>query len=156
MYKAGYARRRPGWKPKLSPDVENRRYLWALITTLINTRIAIIKALIFAMLHTQIRRLCVGEQRGMQRSWFKNGERYEEDVKKDHVQKHSKLQFYRVFTYDYKGPCVIYERETPAEEVLNNAELDAENADRRARISSAQTRYKWKLHYKEVAIYTKR
>ncbi|KAF2624281.1 hypothetical protein BU25DRAFT_424084 [Macroventuria anomochaeta] len=30
MYKAGYAQRRPGWKPKLTPEQEEEHYQWAL------------------------------------------------------------------------------------------------------------------------------
>jgi hypothetical protein len=30
MCEAGYARRRPGWKPALTPEQEKERYVWAL------------------------------------------------------------------------------------------------------------------------------
>jgi Icc-related predicted phosphoesterase len=70
------------------------------------------------------------------RSWQKDRERYDEDVKKDRVQKYSQLQFYGCFTYDNKGPCVIYERESELEKALNTMLLEAENEERCAEVST--------------------
>jgi hypothetical protein len=140
MYEAGYSRRKPGWKPKLTPDQEQHRYKWALIHNPDKHRLNDNKGFNF-------RRICftdetparVGEQRGMMRSWQKDGEWYDDDVKKDRVQKYSQLQFYGAFTYHHKGPCVIYERESELEKTLNTMLLEAENEDRRTKASMQQT-----------------
>ena len=76
----------------------------------------------------------------MQRSWQKEDEQYDPEVKKDRSTKYSQLQFYSAFTYNYKGPYIIYERETPFEKFLNNKILKAENEERRSAISQHQTR----------------
>ncbi|RMZ66319.1 Transposable element Tcb2 transposase [Pyrenophora seminiperda CCB06] len=120
MYDAGYARRKPGWKPKLSPDEENRRFLWALHHNPDKYAYGDGEGFDFRQVaYSDETPARVGEQRGMQRSWGK---------------------FYGIFTYNYKGPCVIYERESPVKKSLNNAVLDAENTERRTRTSSAQIR----------------
>ncbi|KAK7178253.1 cAMP-regulated phosphoprotein family protein [Paraphaeosphaeria sporulosa] len=80
----------------------------------------------------------IGEQRGMQRAWFRPEEKYDNDVKHDRIQKYCKLQFYGAFTYNHKGPCHIYAKETKAEARAAEAALDRENAERRKQATSAQ------------------
>jgi hypothetical protein len=141
MYEAGFARRKPGWKPKLSASEEARRYRWALDHNpdkyAYGDNLGFNFRLVAYSDETPAR---VGEQCGMQRAWFRDGERYDEDVKKDRVQKYSQLQFYGIFTYNHKGPCIIFERETPLEKSINDMLLGAENEERRAIATSAQTR----------------
>ncbi|KAL5371666.1 hypothetical protein DPSP01_014091 [Paraphaeosphaeria sporulosa] len=73
----------------------------------------------------------IGEQRGMQRAWFRPEEKYDNDVKHDRIQKYCKLQFYGAFTYNHKG-------ERKAEARAAEAALDRENAERRKQDTSAQ------------------
>jgi hypothetical protein len=113
MYEAGYARRKPGWKPPLTPEEEAERYQWAKEHN--PDRYALNDSLGFnfrTVAFTDKTPAQVREQRGMQRTWMKEEEHYNKDVKKDRVLKYSQLQFYSAFAYNSKGPCVIYEQET--------------------------------------------
>ncbi|KAB2099601.1 hypothetical protein AG0111_0g12098 [Alternaria gaisen] len=139
MYSAGFARKKPGWKPKLSPSDIQARLTWALAHNPDKYELGDGKGFNFrAVCCTDETPARVGEQRGMQRSWQKDGERYDEDVKKDRVQKYSQLQFYGAFTYDHKGPYVIYERETELEKFFNDLIVEAENEERREQAGSSQ------------------
>lgn len=66
----------------------------------------------------------------MQRAWFKAGEKYNRDVKKRRVKKYSKLQFYGAFTYDEKGPCHVYAKETAEQKKAAAEAIKKENLDR--------------------------
>ncbi|KAF1943601.1 hypothetical protein EJ02DRAFT_294749, partial [Clathrospora elynae] len=70
----------------------------------------------------------IGEQRGMQRAWYKEGEKYDDNVRKDRLRKDCCLQFYGSFRYDHKGPCYIYYKETEAEKQDAEEKLQEENA----------------------------
>jgi hypothetical protein len=67
----------------------------------------------------------------MQRVWCKNGEQYDEGVKKDRNRRACCLQFYGAFRYDYKGPCYTYFQETAAEKQLAEEALEKENKQRK-------------------------
>lgn len=141
MYQANYAPKKPGWKPKLSLSDIQSRFEWALADNPDKNELNDGEGFNFrTVCYTDETPARVGEQRGMQRSWQRDGERYDEDVKKDRVQKYSQLQFYGAFTYNHKGPCVIYERDTPLEKFLNDAIIEAENEERRELAASSQLR----------------
>jgi hypothetical protein len=116
MYEAGCSRRKPGWKPKLTPAQEHARFEWPWDTTLIKTSLVTIKASISDASVSQMRlRLELESSVTCSEAGKKGDERYNEDVKIYRVQKYSQLQLYGAFTYDHKGPCVIHEREGPLE-----------------------------------------
>ena len=68
----------------------------------------------------------------MQRVWCKDGEQYDDGVKKDRTSKYSQLQFYGAFRYQHKGPCVVYREETNAEKKAADKALHQENKERKA------------------------
>ncbi|KAF2627244.1 hypothetical protein BU25DRAFT_468862 [Macroventuria anomochaeta] len=139
MYNAGYAQRRPGWKPHLTPEQEQERYKWALVHN--PDRYEYGDGLGFDfrnVVFTDETPARVGEQRGMQRVWCKDNERYDEGVKKDRSAKYTALQFYGAFRYDHKGPCVIYHEETDAQKHKAEKKLHAENKWRKENWNSTQ------------------
>jgi len=139
MYGAGYSRKRPGWKPPLSPEEVRKRYQWAL-----KHNPDLYKK--DDNLGFNFRDVCysdetparIGEQRGMQRSWIREGEQYRENVKKPRIQKYCQLQFYGIFTYNNKGPCIIYSKEDKEERWASEAALELENHQRRQKAVYAQ------------------
>jgi hypothetical protein len=72
----------------------------------------------------------IGDERGMQRVWCKEDERFEDDVKKDCNCRECCLQFYRAFRYDYKGPCYTYFEEIKEQNQSAEVALVKENAQR--------------------------
>jgi hypothetical protein len=135
MYEAGYARRRPGWKPSLTLEQVTECYEWALEHNPDRYEIG-------DGLGYDFRKACftdetparIGEERGMQRVWCKDGERYDTDVKKDRNRKDCALQFYGAFRYNHKGPCHVYWHETEeekkdAEEVLKKENTERQHSD---------------------------
>jgi hypothetical protein len=147
MYEAGYARRKPDWKPPLTPEEEAERYQWAKEHN--PDRYALNHGLSFnfrTVAFTDETPAQFGEQRGMQRTWMKEEEHYNKDVKKDRILKYSQLQFYSAFAYNSKGPCVIYKRETKQEKAANNAALEKENVQRRADANAAHKQKKEALN----------
>lgn len=147
MYEAGYARRRPGWKPKLTPEEIKSRFEWAKAHNPDKDELYDNKGFNFRLVcYSDETPARIGEQRGMQRSWQQDGERYDEDVKKDRITGYTQLQFYGCFTYNYKGPCIIYERETELEKFFNDEILKAENEERREAVSQHQTRARTALN----------
>jgi hypothetical protein len=82
MYEAGYARRRPGWKPKLTPEQEKERYEWALQHNPDKYKEYDNKGFNFReVVFTDETPARIGEERGMQRTWCKEQERWDEGVK---------------------------------------------------------------------------
>jgi hypothetical protein len=71
----------------------------------------------------------IGEERGMQRTWCKAGERWDESVKHDRNRKDCTLQLYGSFRYNYKGPCHVYYSKTEEQKRLAEMQLKQENAD---------------------------
>ena len=84
MYEAEYSRRRPGWKPPLTKAQKKERYEWALdhnpdlYKEYDNLGFNFRK--VYFTDETPAR---VGDQRGMSRTWAKEDEVYDNDVKKD-------------------------------------------------------------------------
>lgn len=139
MYEAGYARRRPGWKPSLTPSQEKERYQWALAHNPDKDKEGDNKGFNFReVCFTDETPARVGEQRGMQRTWCKLDEVYDNNVKKDRSLKYSKLQFFGAFRYDYKGPCHVYYPETKEEKEKAEKALKKENQGRRKIAESLQ------------------
>ncbi|KAF1936718.1 hypothetical protein EJ02DRAFT_470236 [Clathrospora elynae] len=130
MYRAGYARQRPGWKPELTPAQETARYQWALKYNPDKDKLNDNKGFNFKTVcfsdETPAR---IGEQRGMFRAWAKEDEIYNEDIKKTKTQKEFALMFYGAFWYNHKGPYHIYSRETKEEKEAADEALQQENAD---------------------------
>ncbi|KAF1360998.1 hypothetical protein EJ07DRAFT_164613 [Lizonia empirigonia] len=113
MYDAGYARRRPGWKPPLTPEQQQERYQWALAHNPDRYKEGDGLGFDFRqVVFTDETPARIGDERGMQRVWCKEAERFEDDVKKDHNRRECCLQFYRAFRYNNKGPCYTYFKET--------------------------------------------
>ncbi|KAF1972838.1 hypothetical protein BU23DRAFT_568679 [Bimuria novae-zelandiae CBS 107.79] len=131
MYEAGYSRRRPGWKPPLTPNQERERYRWALAHNPDKYEYGDGLGFDFKqVIFTDETPARIGEERGMQRVWCKEDERYDNYVKKDRNRKDCCLQFYGAFRYNYKGPCYTYFEETEEEKRSADKALRKENAQR--------------------------
>ncbi|KAF1351697.1 hypothetical protein EJ07DRAFT_137197, partial [Lizonia empirigonia] len=70
----------------------------------------------------------IGDERGMQRVWCKEAERFKDDVKKDRNRRECCLQFYGAFRYNNKGPCYTYFEETKEQKQSAEVALGKENA----------------------------
>jgi hypothetical protein len=146
MYAAGYARCRPGWKPHLTPEQEQVRYKWALAHNPNQYEYGDGLGFDFCnIVFTDKTPAQIGEQRGMQRVWCKDGEQYNDGVKKDCTSKYSQLQFYSAFRYQHKGPCVVYCQGTDAEKKAADEALHQENKERKANWNSTQLTARAKL-----------
>ena len=146
MYEAGYARRRPGWKPTLTPDQENERYEWALQHNPdLHEEYDNLGFNFRKVVFTDETPARIGEERGMQRTWCKELERWDEGVKHDRNRKDCALQFYGSFRYDYKGPCHVYFPETEEQKRLADAQLKQENVNQQVRDNKLQ-------HYARAAL----
>ena len=141
MDEAGYSRRKPGWKPTLTPAQEKERYVWALQHN--PDRYEVGGGLGFdfrTAVFTDETPARVGEERGMIRVWAHDDEIYDDDVRHNRNRKDCCLQFFGAFRYDHKGPCHVYFYETPAEAEVAEKVLELENAFTRAPANHAQTR----------------
>ncbi|KAF1967153.1 hypothetical protein BU23DRAFT_429410, partial [Bimuria novae-zelandiae CBS 107.79] len=139
MYEAGYTRRKPGWKPPLTEDEMQDRCAWAVAHNPDKYKEGDGLGFNFrSCVYTDETLARIGEQRGMQRAWFRLEERYDVDVKHDRVQKYCKLQFYGAFTYNHKGPCHIYGHEIEEEKAAAKVALNQENAERREHVEKQQ------------------
>lgn len=139
MYEAGYARRRPGWKPSLTSEQEKERYEWALAHNPDKDKEYDNKGFDFHQVvfsdETPAR---IGEERGMMRTWCRGGERWDDGVKHDRNRRDCCLQFYACFRYDYKGPCHVYFEETPAEKAAAEAHIIELNTSQETRDNKLQ------------------
>ena len=63
------------------------------------------------------------------RTWCREGEVWDDDVKHDHNHKDCCLQFYAAFRYDFKGLCHVYREETKAEKQEAAAHIQCLNVD---------------------------
>jgi hypothetical protein len=139
MYEAGFARRRPGWKPSLSPEQEKERYAWALAHNPDRYEYGDGLGYDFTLVvfsdETPAR---IGEERGLIRTWCCEGEQYNSHVKHDRNRKDCCLQFYACFRYDYKGPCHVYYPETEAEKAAAEVHIQQLNADQKTRDNKLQ------------------
>jgi hypothetical protein len=141
LYRAGYSRQRPGWKPALTYAEERQRYQWALLHDPDRYHYGDNLGFDFrTVCYTDETPARIGEQRGMQIAWAKEGEEYHEEIKKDRKGQHVSLMFYGAFMYNHKGPSHIYPRETKEEKAAAEVALAQENAERAAHIDLAQTR----------------
>ncbi|KAF1976469.1 hypothetical protein BU23DRAFT_596891 [Bimuria novae-zelandiae CBS 107.79] len=85
----------------------------------------------------------IGEERGMQRTWGKEQERWDERVRHDRNRKDCALQFYGSFRYNYKGPCHVYHQETEQEkeaaEVQLKENINNQSQDNKLQIYARQS-----------------
>ncbi|KAL5374366.1 hypothetical protein PMIN06_013022 [Paraphaeosphaeria minitans] len=94
MYEAGYARRKPGWKPPLTNQEMQQRDEWAHAHNPDRYDYGDGQGFNFRQcVYTDETPACISEQRGMQRAWFWPEEKYDNNVKHDCIQKYCKLQF---------------------------------------------------------------
>ena len=79
----------------------------------------------------------IGEERGMIRTWCREGEQWDDNVKHNQNRKDCCLQFYGYFRHNYKGPCHVYYPETEAEKLPVAAQVHIQelNADQKTRDS---------------------
>jgi hypothetical protein len=141
IYEAGYARRRPSWKPLLTPKEEKESYRWALIHDPDRYKSGDNLGFNFhTVCFTDQTPARIGDQRGLMRTWAKEEEEYHEDVKKDQIEQHLSLMFHRSFVYNHKGPCHIYPQETKEEKAAAEVAFKKENEDRAAHMDLTQTR----------------
>jgi hypothetical protein len=141
MYKAGYSRRKSGWKPPLTRHQERIRYQWALTHNPDKHEYG-------DGLGYNFRQVCftdeaparIGDERGMLRVWAKDDEVYDTDVRHDRNQRDCCLQFFGAFRYDHKGPCHVYYRETKEEKEVADKLIELENKATAAWFNHMQTR----------------
>ena len=139
VYEAGYARRRPSWKPSLTPDQEKERLVWALDHNPDHEEEYNDKGFNFyEVVFTDETPARIGEGRGMQRIWYKEDERWDEGVKHGRNRKDCCLQFYGRFRYDHKGPYHVYHAETDQEKAQAEAHIQYLNHDARIRDNKLQ------------------
>jgi hypothetical protein len=86
MYEADYDWRRPGWRPPLTPEQQEEQLAWALAHNPdkyeYGNRVGFDFRTVIFTDETPAR---IGDQRSMQRAWYKEGENYEDDVRKDRL-----------------------------------------------------------------------
>jgi len=81
----------------------------------------------------------VGEERGMIRTWARDDEIYNEDVRHNRNRRDCCIQFFGAFRYDYKGPRHVNFHETQEEKQVAEELLELENAATRTSSNHAQT-----------------
>ena len=139
MYEAGYARRRLGWKPSLTLDQEEERKVWAIEHDPDSEHYGDLQGYDFhQVVFTDETPARIGEERGMMRTWCREGERCDTNVKHDRNRRDCCLQFYGSFRYNYKGPCHIYYPETDAEKEVAEVHIQELNADQKTRDNKLQ------------------
>jgi transposase len=141
MYAAGYSRQAPGWKPPLTYEQEVECYHWAPTHNPDKYEYGDGLGYDFReVVFTDETPARIGEERGMQRACYKEGEKYSDDVKKDRNRTNCCLQFYGSFRYKYKGPCYTYMEETEQEKRAAEQVLMKENQERQHTHNLHQTR----------------
>ncbi|KAF2034194.1 hypothetical protein EK21DRAFT_85637 [Setomelanomma holmii] len=80
----------------------------------------------------------IGDQRGLIRTWCRDDEVYNQDVKKDRKAPGAALQFFGAFRYNNKGPCHVYYHETQEEIDEGERALEWENLVTKAQSNSSQ------------------
>lgn len=139
MYEAGYSRRKPGRKPPLSSTQRRDRLRWALNHN--PDRYEVGDGLGFdfrCVIFTDETPARVGEERGMIRTWARDDEIFNDDVRHDRNRRDCCIQFFGAFRYGHKGPCHSYFRETPKEKEVAEELLELENAATRTSSNNAQ------------------
>jgi len=115
-------------KPPLTDAQKEARYEWALAHNPDKDEVGDNKGYNFRrVVFTDEVTARVGEQYGMKRAWALPDEIYYEDVKRAKIRLTCTLQFYGAFTYDAKGPCYIYSKETKAQKQAAKEALAKEN-----------------------------
>jgi hypothetical protein len=139
MYDVGYSRRKPDWKPPLTPAQKRERYQWALDHNPDKYKEYDNLGYNFReVVFTDETLARVGEQRGMTRAWCKEDEIYDDNVRKDRKPMGSALQFFGAFRYDHKRPCHCYYHETQEEIEAGEKALAWKNEVTKAQSNSNQ------------------
>jgi len=140
MYEAGYKRRKPGWKPPLTSTQQRQRLQWALAHNPDRDEVGDGLGFDFRkVVFTDETPARVGEERGMIRTWARDDEIYDDNVRHNRNRRDCCLQFFGAFRYDYKGPCHVYFQETKEEKEIAEAALAAENISTRTTSNLRQT-----------------
>jgi transposase len=140
MYEAGYARRKPGWKPSLSPHQQKVRYEWALAHNPdLHEEYDNLGFNYRKVVFTDETPARIGEQRRLLRAWAKDDEIWDDDVRKERREPGTALQFFGAFRYNFKGPCHCYYHETQEEIAAGARALEWENQVTRAQSNSSQS-----------------
>ena len=100
--------------------------------------------------------ILVGEHRGLQNLSRTPDERYHPDVIERRYNNYSEAMFWGCFSYDYKGPCHIYYKETEEQKIFyeekmqqnNDEEIEAEMRAEFDRIQ-AEKEEEWRLKGKK-------
>jgi hypothetical protein len=71
--------------------------------------------------------ILVGECRGIQNLSRTPDERYHPDVIERRYNNYSEAMFWGCFSYDYKGPCHIYYKETEEQKIFYNKKMQQNN-----------------------------
>jgi hypothetical protein len=82
----------------------------------------------------------VGEERGIIRTWARDDEIYNDDVRHDRNRRDCCIQFFGAFRYNSKGPCHLYFHETKEEKGVTEELLGLENAATQTSSNHAQRR----------------
>ncbi|KAF2627242.1 hypothetical protein BU25DRAFT_469715 [Macroventuria anomochaeta] len=152
MYEAGYARRKPGWKPSLTTEQEEERLEWALAHNPdLHKEYDNLGYDFTKVVFTDETPARIGEERGMIRTWCTAEEKWDNNVKHDRNTKNCCLQFYASFRYNHKGPCHVYYPETKAEKELAAAHIKRLNQDQKTRDNKLQIQARRALNHLEEA-----
>jgi transposase len=119
---AGLVKRKPTWKPGLTPAMREARLQFALRHrdwTLKDWK---------NVIWTDETSVVLGHRRGGVRVWRRPGERYDKTCVRTRWKKASEFMFWGTFSYEHKGPMHIWKTETAAEKKVAQIEIDRLNA----------------------------
>jgi hypothetical protein len=139
MYEARYSRRKPEWKPPLTPHQERERHAWAFVYNLdLHHQYDGLGYGLREIVFTDETPARIRELRGMIRAWCEAGEIYDDDVRHDRKEMGAALQFCGASRHRNKGPCYVYAHETQEEIAEGERALEWENLVTRAQSNSSQ------------------
>ena len=111
-------------KPGLSIDMQKKRLTWCLLYK--DWTLEDWKNVIF----TDETSVQMGGVRGKRRVWRTPEEAYHKHIIKRRYKGFKEFMFWAAFSYDKKGPCHIWDDETPEEKLACKIDLDTRNAAR--------------------------
>jgi hypothetical protein len=126
LKKAGYRKLKTTKKPGLTEKMKTERLQWALDhkdKTLEDWK---------NVIWTDETSVVLGHRRGGYRVWRKSEEAMEKSCIRERWKGYSEFMFWGCFTYDKKGPCHIYSKETAKERKLAEKAIDSMNAENEA------------------------
>ena len=130
----GYSKVKPTRKPGLTKDMKAKRLAWCLAHkdwTLDDWR---------KVLWSDETSVVYGQRRGGERVWRTSYEPYEKSVLRNRFKGFSEFMFWGCFSYDYRGPCHVYQTESAAQKAAALHDLQQRNAS-----IEATTRNDWEL-----------